>query len=247
MQGGKGDLVVAPSPNVERLLINFADPNTDEGGAKAEPDTKHPFFSDLNVRKAFAMAVDRKSIADQLYGPAGQSTCNMITSPAALVSKNTDSMDVCKYDIAAANALLDQAGWAKGSDGIRQKDGVRMHVVFQTTVNPLRQKEQAIVKSGLGAARRRRRAEVGRRGGVLLQRRRQSGHRGPLLHRRRDVHQRRHVARHDPVHGAVDDGPDRVQSQQLARQQLPPLVQSPTTTRCTTSCRPRRTRPNAPT
>jgi peptide/nickel transport system substrate-binding protein len=148
MQGGKGDLVTAPSPNVERLLINFADPNTDEGGARAEPDTKHPFFSDLNVRKAFAMAVDRKSIADQLYGPAGVSTCNMITSPANLVSKNTDSMDVCKYDIAAANQLLDQAGWAKGSDGIRAKDGVKMHVVFQTTVNPLRQKEQAIVKSG---------------------------------------------------------------------------------------------------
>jgi peptide/nickel transport system substrate-binding protein len=148
MQGGKGDLVVAPSPNVERLLINFADPNVDEDGAKAEPDTKHPFFSDLNVRKAFAMAVDRKSIADQLYGPAGQATCNMITSPTTLVSKNTDSMDVCKYDIAAANQLLDQAGWVKGSDGIRAKDGVKMHVVFQTTVNPLRQKEQAIVKSG---------------------------------------------------------------------------------------------------
>ncbi|HLZ27711.1 MAG TPA: peptide ABC transporter substrate-binding protein [Chloroflexota bacterium] len=148
MQGGKGDLVTAPSPNVERLLLNFADPNTDEGGAKAEPDTKHPFFSDINVRKAFAMAVDRKSIADQLYGVAGQPTCNMVTSPAALVSKNTDSMDVCKYDIAAANKLLDDAGWAKGSDGIRAKGGVRMHVVYQTTVNPLRQKEQAIVKSG---------------------------------------------------------------------------------------------------
>jgi peptide/nickel transport system substrate-binding protein len=147
-QGGKADLVTALSPNVERLLINFADPTTDEGGAKAEPDTKHPFFSDLNVRRAFAMAVDRKAIADQLYGPAGQSDCNMVTSPAALVSKNTDSMDVCKYDIAAANQLLDQAGWTKGSDGIRQKDGVRMHVTYQTTVNPLRQKEQAIVKSG---------------------------------------------------------------------------------------------------
>ena len=148
MQGGKGDLVTAASPNVERLLLNFADPNIDEGGAKAEPDTKHPFFSDLNVRKAFAMAVDRKSIADQLYGVAGAPTCNMVTSPVALVSKNTDSLDVCKYDIAAANKLLDDAGWAKGSDGIRAKGGVRMHVIYQTTVNPLRQKEQAIVKSG---------------------------------------------------------------------------------------------------
>ena len=45
-------------------------------------------------------------------------------------------------------SILDGLGWKKGSDGIRQKDGVRMHVVYQTTVNPLRQKEQDIVKAG---------------------------------------------------------------------------------------------------
>lgn len=147
-QGGKANLVTALSPNVERLLINFADPNADDGGARAEPTTKHPFFSDLNVRKAFAMAVDRKSIGDQLYGPTGKASCNIITSPPDVVSKNTDSMDVCQFDIAKANQLLDQAGWTRGSDGIREKDGVRMHVLYQTTVNPLRQKEQDIVKNG---------------------------------------------------------------------------------------------------
>lgn len=147
-QGGKANLVTAPGPAVERVLLNFADPNTDEGGARAEPDTQNPFFSDLNVRKAFAMAVDRKSIGDQLYGPAGQASCNIFTSPPAIVSRNTDSMDVCQYNIAMANQLLDQAGWTKGSDGIRQKNGVRMHVVFQTTVNSLRQKEQDIIKAG---------------------------------------------------------------------------------------------------
>jgi peptide/nickel transport system substrate-binding protein len=147
-QGGKATLVSAPSSSTERLLINFADPNKEEDGARSEPDTKHPFFSDLNVRKAFAMAVDRKSIAQQLYGPAGEASCNIITSPADVVSKNTDSMDVCQYNIDKANQLLDQAGWTKGPDGIRQKDGVKMHVVYQTTVNPLRQKEQDIVKAG---------------------------------------------------------------------------------------------------
>jgi len=147
-QGGKAKLMTAPSSNVERLLLNFSNPSPDLGDQRGEPDTKHPFFTDLNVRKAFAMAVDRKSIAQQLYGPAGDATCNIITSPPAVVSKNTDSMDVCQNDIDKANQLLDQAGWAKGSDGIRQKDGVRMHVVFQTTVNSLRQKEQDIVKAG---------------------------------------------------------------------------------------------------
>ena len=143
-----GVLLISAGTSNEQILPNFADPNSDTGGARAEPTTKHPFFSDLNVRKAFAMAVDRKSIGEQLYGPAGQASCNIVTSPPDVVSKNTDSMDVCKYDIEGANKLLDQAGWAKGADGIREKGGVRMHVVYQTTVNPLRQKEQDIVKSG---------------------------------------------------------------------------------------------------
>jgi len=147
-QGGKANLVTALSPNVERLLINFADPNNESDGARAEPNTKHPFFSDPNVRKAFAMAVDRKAIAENLYGPAGQATCNIITSPPELVSKNTDSADVCQMNLDKANQMLDAAGWTKGSDGIRQKAGVRMHVLYQTTVNPLRQKEQDIVKAG---------------------------------------------------------------------------------------------------
>ncbi|MCA1554926.1 MAG: ABC transporter substrate-binding protein, partial [Chloroflexi bacterium] len=62
------------------------------------------------------------------------------------VSKNT----TCKADMDGANKLLDDAGWAKGSDGIRHKtvDGkdVKMKILYQTTVNALRQKEQAFVK-----------------------------------------------------------------------------------------------------
>jgi peptide/nickel transport system substrate-binding protein len=48
-----------------------------------------------------------------------------------------------------ANQILDQAGYARGADGVRQtSSGGRMHVLFQTTVNSLRQKEQALVKDG---------------------------------------------------------------------------------------------------
>jgi peptide/nickel transport system substrate-binding protein len=147
-QGGKARLITASSPNVERLNFQFADPNSDELGARSEPGTKHPFLSDLNVRKALAMAVDRKSISDQLYGQGGAATCNVITSPPDLVSHNTDSMDICQYNVSLANQVLDQAGWTRGPDGIRQKNGVRLHIVYQTTVNSLRQKEQDIVKAG---------------------------------------------------------------------------------------------------
>jgi peptide/nickel transport system substrate-binding protein len=45
--------------------------------------------------------------------------------------------------------LLDQAGWRRGNDGVRVKDGRRMKILYQTSINPVRQKTQAIVKKAL--------------------------------------------------------------------------------------------------
>lgn len=139
----------ASSSNVERLLLNRTNPAASLGDKRGEPDQPHPFLSDLKVRTALAKAVDRTPIA-ALYGPglAGNASCNIIVGLDSYTSKNTATMDVCKYDIAAANKLLDDAGAAKGADGIRVYKGTRMHIVYQTTVNPLRQKEQEIVKNG---------------------------------------------------------------------------------------------------
>jgi peptide/nickel transport system substrate-binding protein len=149
LQGGKGDLVTLDSQNVERILLNFADPNA-PGDARSEPSTQHPFLTDLNVRKALAMAVDRDAIANQLYGGGliGTPTCNILTAPPDVVSPNTQGMDVCRHDVGRANELLDAAGWTRGAGGVRQKDGVRMHIVFQTSTSTLRQKEQDIIKQG---------------------------------------------------------------------------------------------------
>src|SRR5439155_6436683 len=85
------------------------------------------------------------TLVNQLYGPTGAETANILTTPAGLASKNTKIV----FDVAGANALLDGAGYKRGGDGIRvTPDGVRMKVVFQTATNSLRQKEQAIVKDG---------------------------------------------------------------------------------------------------
>jgi peptide/nickel transport system substrate-binding protein len=145
---GQGELVMAGGPIVERVLLNFADPQTEVDGARAEPSTQHPFLSDVRVRKALAMAIDRTSIADQLYGATGQATCNIVTAPLEVVSPNTSAMDTCRFDIARANDLLDEAGWRRGPDGLRQRNGVLMRMLFQTTLNSVRQKEQEIIKAG---------------------------------------------------------------------------------------------------
>jgi peptide/nickel transport system substrate-binding protein len=50
-------------------------------------------------------------------------------------------------DIAGANALLDEAGITDSDgDGIREKDGVPLRILYQTSTNPVRQKTQALVK-----------------------------------------------------------------------------------------------------
>ncbi len=51
-----------------------------------------------------------------------------------------------KQDIAAANKLLDDAGWKKGGDGIRAKNGVKLSFLYQTSTNSVRQATQALVK-----------------------------------------------------------------------------------------------------
>jgi peptide/nickel transport system substrate-binding protein len=42
--------------------------------------------------------------------------------------------------------MLDAAGWKRGADGVREKDGKKLKYVYQTSINTPRQKTQAIVK-----------------------------------------------------------------------------------------------------
>ena len=42
--------------------------------------------------------------------------------------------------------MLDKAGWKRGADGIREKDGKKLKFVYQTSINQPRQKNQQIVK-----------------------------------------------------------------------------------------------------
>jgi len=145
--GGKLD--ITPGGGVEKVLINLSDPRTEVNGEVSSAMSKNPFFSDPLVRQAIAYLVDRDSIAKALYGPAGNATCNILPSvPPQTVSKNT----TCSFDVNKANMLLDQAGWMKGSDGIRTKNGVKFSVVFSSTVNSVREKEEQVMQQAFKQA-----------------------------------------------------------------------------------------------
>ena len=143
-KGGKGKPVAGFGPLVERIMVNFTDPDPKHGDRRATADHAHPFLTDINVRKALSMAIDRALLVEIGYGKAGKLTCNVVPAPPAYNSAANDSC--LKQDIAGANKLLDDAGWAKGADGIRAKDGIRLSMLYQTSTNAVRQDFQALIK-----------------------------------------------------------------------------------------------------
>jgi peptide/nickel transport system substrate-binding protein len=150
----KGSMLLAYGSSSERLLLNFADPNPTLGDKRAEPSTKHPYFNGADgkiVRTALAMATDRKTAANQIYGDAGKPGCNIVYGVTEYESKNTQSF--CdKFDVAGAAKLLDDNGWKLGTDGVRAKGGIKLVMDYQTTVNAVRQKVQDINKKNWEAA-----------------------------------------------------------------------------------------------
>ena len=104
--------------------------------------TKHPTLTDKAVRQALGMLIDRKSVEDHIYGRTGIATGNFVNNPQRFASTNTK----WEFNVDKASQILEDAGWKKGSDGIRAKDGKKLKFVYQTSINTPRQKTQAIVK-----------------------------------------------------------------------------------------------------
>ncbi len=143
---GKGAFVVAFGTLVERIEMNLTDPSADLAeGERSTIKHPHPFLSDMKVRQALSMAIDRQTLVDVGYGAGGKPTCNLVPAPANYASDNTGCV---AQNMEGAKALLDEAGWKDSDgDGIRDKDGKKLSILYQTTVNPIRQDFQALVKS----------------------------------------------------------------------------------------------------
>ncbi|WP_008309287.1 peptide ABC transporter substrate-binding protein [Leptolyngbya sp. PCC 6406] len=147
-QEGLGVVVPVFGGLVERLMLNPTDPLMEtESGERSSQAAAHPFLSDVQVRRAIALAIDRDAIATDLYGFTGRPTAQLLVAPG---SKVTPQPIPYEYNLEQANALLDEAGWVDtDGNGIRDRDGIEMRVTFQTAVNPVRQKTQAMVQESL--------------------------------------------------------------------------------------------------
>ncbi len=143
-EAGKGQVISAFGTAVERIMVNMTDPSPDRGEARSTRAHAHPFLSDFNVRKALSLAIDRNILNEIGYGITGKPTCNVVPAPAIYASTANDGCLVQDMDM--AKQLLDDAGWVVGSDGVREKDGMRLSVLYQTSTNAVRQDFQALIK-----------------------------------------------------------------------------------------------------
>ncbi len=132
LQTGQSDVVEVPfteannlresNPDLQivdfdTLAFNFYITNQDE--------SKGEVFTDVNVRKALHYALDRTLMGDTVYdGFAIQADG---TQPVLSIAYAPDRVNtIYNYDPDQARALLEEAGWVEGSDGIREKDGQRL-------------------------------------------------------------------------------------------------------------------------
>ncbi len=136
-----GTLLTPEGVGMERILVNRADPRTEVDGAFSEPSAPHPWQNDEAVLTAYSLLCDRDTMAEQLYGPAGTPTIRWLVAPDRLTSDN----GTYEFSTEKAAAALEEGGWVL-EDGVRTKDGVKIGILFQTSINTLREKEQELVK-----------------------------------------------------------------------------------------------------
>lgn len=146
---GLGTVVSAYGTSVERLHLNQTnvDPalGPDKRAVYMDGENPHPFLTDPAVGKAMSMAIDRALIDEIGYGAGGQPTCNVLPAPELYASTANDAC--LTQDIEGAKAVLESAGWVDSDgDGVRDKDGVKLSVLYQTSTNSVRQDTQALIK-----------------------------------------------------------------------------------------------------
>jgi peptide/nickel transport system substrate-binding protein len=117
-------------------------------GERSSLKTRHPLLSDPALRQALNLLVDRSAVQEQIYGRQGQTSANFLNAPSRFRSPNMK----WEFNVDKASAVLDAAGYKRGPDGVRVKDGKRLKFVFQTSINAPRQKTQAIIKQAAARA-----------------------------------------------------------------------------------------------
>ncbi|MCI1649208.1 ABC transporter substrate-binding protein [Bifidobacterium tibiigranuli] len=133
-QNGDTDAdVFNPDPDVLSQLKDFGWSNvnirTNSYFSYSMFNTKKPYLTKA-VRQALYYGLDRKQIVAAWYKGYGQ-VANAYVPPTNW-AYSTQGVNEYSYNPDKANKLLDDAGWKKGSDGIREKDGKKLTLTYVT-------------------------------------------------------------------------------------------------------------------
>ncbi|PYG29895.1 peptide ABC transporter substrate-binding protein [Pelagimonas varians] len=143
-KAGKGKPVAGFGPLLERIMLNNTNPSAELGPEERSVIRPHPFLSDPAVYKAMSMAIDRPLLVEVGYGQAGRVSCSWVPAPDAF-AVDVEGCDV--QDLDGAKKMLDDAGIVDtDGDGVREKDGVPLSILYQTSTNAVRQDFQALIK-----------------------------------------------------------------------------------------------------
>lgn len=140
LRGGQLDMWQGEIPNPARTFVG-ANPKVNHFYYPPNGTTVLTFnleqkpFSDVKFRAATAFAIDRAEVSKKAtYGimkPASQSGLKLPAAEKYLPSEFPAASTVIPFDAAKANALLDAAGYKKGTDGKRTNiDGSPLSLVF---------------------------------------------------------------------------------------------------------------------
>ena len=109
------DTNITVQRNVSDWWLNLA---FNFGGQSADADPL-PALQDKTVRTAIAMAIDKQGIVDKAYDGAATPGTSLIREVPAQWHYDVPEDDRFPYDPDAANAMLDDAGYTRGGDGVR--------------------------------------------------------------------------------------------------------------------------------
>jgi peptide/nickel transport system substrate-binding protein len=122
----------------DRMFLNLAEPGVADGSRP------HPILGDKRVRQALEMGIDKQQLVDKVL--SGKTRVATSEYPVGWPAPN---LEPSRYDVEAARRLLDDAGWQVGADGIREKDGRKLHLsISSTSGNTLRENVEQLIQAG---------------------------------------------------------------------------------------------------
>lgn len=118
------------------------------------PKAGHPALQDKRVRQAMRLAINRRGLVhDLLFDTTTVAESLWADSPF-----EDKTVKFVEYDPAAANKLLDEAGWVMGPNNVRVSkgvtgvaDGTELSLTYKTTTAAQRKKNQAVIQQELAA------------------------------------------------------------------------------------------------